>query len=450
MSAPPPAGEALLTAVALLISSTAVAAPMDLPYTARTERLDTGLTLVMVQFPSPGLVAYYEVVGTGARDEVESGVTGFAHFFEHMMFRGTDAWPPARVSSVLKRAGADQNGFTTDDFTCYTFFGRADVLPEVVEMEADRFANLKYTEDVFRTEALAVLGEYNKGASSPSLPLREKLRGRVFSQHTYGHTTMGYLKDIEDMPNQYAYSRAFFERHYTPDNTTIVAVGDFDPDALLGLVKTHYGKWTRAKAPVVVTAEPKQAAEIRDHIDFPSPTLPMLSISWRTPETSYASKDTAIYNLLFELLFGTTSELYTKLVLEAQTVVGFSEWSWNHKDPYLFHVVAKLKAARHLQQVEDAIDDAVAALVDGQLSEARLDAVRSHVGYGALVDLVTPDQVALQIAFGIGSGGGVDALQQLLETIAEVTTEDIQRYANSYLTKQNRSVVSLVTKEVDK
>ena len=147
-----------------------------LPFTPEVVKLENGLTLVMVKLDSPGLVAYDSLVRVGSRDEVEKGVTGFAHFFEHMMFRGTDAWSPERVQKFLKKAGADQNGFTTDDFTCFTYFGRSDVLAELVEMEADRFKNLKYPEPAFKTESQAVLGEYNKSASNPSMVLEEKLR----------------------------------------------------------------------------------------------------------------------------------------------------------------------------------------------------------------------------------------------------------------------------------
>src|SRR5688572_3469159 len=183
-----------------------------LPFKISVETLPNGLRLVMVPFPSPGLISYNTMVRVGSRDEVEKGVTGFAHFFEHMMFRGTKNNPPEKVTAYLKKTGADQNGFTTDDFTCYTFFGRNDWLEELVAIEADRFMNLEYTEDAFKTESQAVLGEYNKSASSPELPLEEKLREETFKKHTYGHTTLGYLKDIQDMPKQYEYSRKFFKR----------------------------------------------------------------------------------------------------------------------------------------------------------------------------------------------------------------------------------------------
>ena len=421
-----------------------------LPFKIITHELDNGLRLVLVPRPGSGLIAYYSVVRVGSRDETEPGVTGFAHFFEHMMFRGTKDWSPKRVSAFLKKTGADQNGFTTDDFTCYTFFGLSGHLDELVQMEADRFQHLVYTEDVFKTESRAVLGEYNKSSSSPSLPLRERLRGEVFTRHTYGHTTLGYLKDIEAMPDKYAYSKTFFERFYTPDNTTIIAVGDFDPARLEALVERHYGGWSSRRAARKIETEPAQTAEVRSDIEWPNPTLPILSMSWRTPATNFQSKDTAVYNLLFELLFGETSPLYTGLVLDEQVVQGFSEWSWNHVDPYLFHVVARLRSAAQFTDVERAISAQIAKLRSGVVDEAQLEAVKSRVRYGLLLDLATPSRIASALAFQIGAGGDPGSLDTLLETINEVTVDDVERFARLYLNDAGRSVVKLAAKETQK
>ena len=171
--------------------------------------LDNGLTVLSVPFDSPGIIAYYTVVRTGSRNEVEKGLSGFAHFFEHMMFRGTEAYPQEKYNDVLKSLGADSNAFTNDDWTCYHMTIPATALATAVEIEADRFQNLKYDEPSFQKEARAVLGEYNKSASSPFLKLNETMQNTAYTTHTYKHTTIGFLADIEDMPNQYAYSKVF-------------------------------------------------------------------------------------------------------------------------------------------------------------------------------------------------------------------------------------------------
>src|SRR3954447_3797653 len=146
------------------------------PYPIRETTLENGLRVISVAYDSPGIIAYYTVVRTGSRNEVEKGLSGFAHFFEHMMFRGTDKFPQERYNDVLKALGANSNAFTTDDWTCYHLTVPASALEKVIEIESDRFRNLKYDEPSFQKEARAVLGEYNKGASSPLLLLNEAMQ----------------------------------------------------------------------------------------------------------------------------------------------------------------------------------------------------------------------------------------------------------------------------------
>ena len=230
------------------------------PFPIRKTALDNGLTVLSVPFDSPGIIAYYTVVRTGSRNEVEKGLSGFAHFFEHMMFRGTEKYPQEKYNDVLKALGADANAFTTDDWTCYHMTVPASALATVVEIEADRFQNLKYDEPAFQKEARAVLGEYNKSASSPFLILNETMQDTAYTKHTYKHTTIGFLADIKDMPNQYAYSKTFFDRWYRPENCTIVVAGDVDHDRLVALVRKDYGGWARGKSTVTIPAEPAQTA----------------------------------------------------------------------------------------------------------------------------------------------------------------------------------------------
>ncbi|CUT01121.1 M16 family metallopeptidase [Candidatus Kryptonium thompsonii] len=200
----------------LLISNLAISQNKIFPFKINKVVLENGLTVLSVPFDSPGIIAYYTVVRAGSRNEVEPGKTGFAHFFEHMMFRGTEKYPEQVYNDILKRLGADSNAFTTADWTAYHIVASSDALETIIDIESDRFMNLKYTEEQFKTEAGAILGEYNKSASSPFLPLYEKLQDLAFTTHTYKHTTIGFLKDILDMPNQYDYSLQFFDRYYRP------------------------------------------------------------------------------------------------------------------------------------------------------------------------------------------------------------------------------------------
>ncbi|MDB4987403.1 MAG: Peptidase, partial [Myxococcaceae bacterium] len=244
-------------------------------------RLPNGLTLVSIPWHSPGIVAYYTLVRVGARDEVEPGHSGFAHLFEHMMFRGTERFSESAYEERMQSFGADNNAYTTQDFTLYTVTAPASALSEVVDIEADRFQHLAYEERAFRTETGAVLGEYNKGAANPAQKMWEVLSELAFKQHTYGHTTIGYLADVQAMPDKFAYSRAFFRRFYTPDNTTIVVAGDVAHEQLEALVNKHYQSWTGKRDQPKIPEEPPPTASVRKDLDWDGMSAPQMLIGFR-------------------------------------------------------------------------------------------------------------------------------------------------------------------------
>ncbi|HZB45176.1 MAG TPA: pitrilysin family protein, partial [Pyrinomonadaceae bacterium] len=247
------------------------------PYDYTIDDLPNGLRLITVPTDYPNLVSVYIVVAAGSRNEVEAGKSGFAHFFEHMMFRGSENYTPEQREAVFTRAGAETNAYTSDDRTVYhATFSKAD-LEEIMRVEADRFLRLKYTPAQYKTEALAVLGEYNKNSASPFFKMNEVLRETAFRKHTYSHTTMGYLKDIEDMPNQYDYSRQFFSRFYRPEYSTIVVVGDVTRERALDLTKKYWGTWQRGSYKAEISEEPEQKESRTAHIPWDSPTLPHLA-----------------------------------------------------------------------------------------------------------------------------------------------------------------------------
>ena len=144
--------------------------------------------------------------------------------------------------------------------TVYHLYGPAAALPTVIDFEADRFQHLDYTEEQFKTEAGAILGEYAKSASSPEQKLDEKIAETAYTKHTYRHTTIGYLDDVKAMPSGFAYSREFFRRYYTPDNATVIVVGDFDKKETLAHLTKAYGGW---KGKLDAGDDPRRAAADR-------------------------------------------------------------------------------------------------------------------------------------------------------------------------------------------
>ncbi len=307
-----------IVAAALAIAADAPA--KIFPYSYTQEDLPNGLRLVVVPTDYPNIVASYIVVQTGSRNEVEPGHTGFAHLFEHIMFKGTEKYPQAKYNETLRRIGAASNAFTSDDLTCYYTVFSKDDLETVLGMEADRFQNLKYAEPEFKTESLAVLGEYNKNSSSPYSKLNEVLSDTAFDQSTYKHTTMGFLKDIQDMPNQYDYSLKFFDRYYRPEYTTIVIVGDVKPKDVRDLVTKYWGDWKKGSYHADIPKEPEQKEARTAHIDWPSPTLPIITVAYKAPAYDDSTRETAALDALAYLAFSDSSDLYQKLVVKEQKV----------------------------------------------------------------------------------------------------------------------------------
>ncbi len=413
------------------------------PYPKKVDRLPNGLTVVRVPFRSPGLVAFYTVVRVGSRNEVEPGKTGFAHFFEHMMFKGTKKHPEGERERILATYGFDDNAFTTDDFTVYHSYGPTAGLDALIELEADRFRHLEYAEPSFRTEALAVLGEYHKNEARPELKMEERLLGTAFQKHPYQHTTLGFYEDIKAMPEAYAYSRTFFERWYTPDNTLIFIVGDFDDEAVMKQLREHYGPWSRKAALLSIPAEPPQKQKRTVHIDWPSSTLPRHVLAWHTPAGSLTTPSAAIQSVLVAYLVGPTSPLYKELVLEKQMAESIGSDYYPHRDPFLLTLTASLKAEEHRAAVDAALTRAVRELASGQVDAARVRAIQSNIRYGLLMNLEAPDDVAVQLAWYAGIFGTPDALSRHLQNIARVQPEQLVSFAKAYLTDTHLTVLTL-------
>ncbi len=291
-----------------VVAASAAGTPMKaFPYEYDQYDFPNGLRLITVPTDYPKVVALYIVVDTGSRNEVEPGKSGFAHLFEHIMFRGTKEYPSERYEAVLKAAGAASNAYTTDDHTAYhTTFSKED-FETILKMEADRFQNLHYSEDVFKTETLAVLGEYNKNSASPTSKLYEVLRDTAFDRHTYKHTTMGFLKDIQVMPNQFQYSLQFFDRYYRPEHTTIIVARDVKPDAISAMVGNYWGDWKRRSYRPEIPEEPRQTAPRAGQGDWKTPTLPWTVVAFRGAAYSDTAKDQPALDLISYLGFSESS-----------------------------------------------------------------------------------------------------------------------------------------------
>ncbi|HZH32312.1 MAG TPA: pitrilysin family protein [Pyrinomonadaceae bacterium] len=413
------------------------------PYPYTLDDLPNGLRLVTVPTDYPNLVALYIVVQTGSRNEIEPGKSGYAHFFEHMMFRGSKNVSPAQRDDILKRAGASSNAYTTDDRTVYHEVFSKEDLPAVMRIEGDRFQTLQYAEPEYKTEALAVLGEYNKNSANPARKLYEKLRETAFRTHTYSHTTMGFIKDIEDMPNQYQYSLDFYKRYYRPEYTTILVVGDVTRQHALALTRQHFGAWERGNYKPDIPTEPAQDAPREAHVDWPSATLPYLAVAFRAPAYSDENKDKVALDLLAAIAFGSNSELYQRLVLKEQKV-DFVGVSFEDKaDPELFTVQARIKKTEDTPYVREQILAAFRRYTTELVPQQKLDDTRSRLRYGFAQAMDSSEAIAGALAPYLALRRTPETMNKLFALADSVTPADIRDAARRYFTDNNRTIVTL-------
>ncbi len=443
-------GRILFLAWAAGALSTASAQTKTFPYAFTEQDLDNGLRLVTIPTDAPNLVSVYIVVQTGSRNEIEPGKTGFAHLFEHMMFRGTEKYPAKRYGEILQQAGAASNAYTGDDLTVYhTTFSKED-LPDILAMEADRFQNLKFTAEDLKTEAGAVLGEYNKNSSNPASKMNEVLRDTAFDRSTYQHTTMGFIADVRDMPNQYDYGVKFFDHYYRPEYTTIVVTGDIDPKVVKTLVEKSFGSWKRGTYHPDIPAEPVQEGPRENKIDWASPTLPMLNISFHGPAYSDSAKDAAALYLVSRLAFSQTSPLFQKLVVAEQKLDSVGASMPMKVDPYLFSISARLKSPADMDYAKAEILKTVESLKQDLLPADRLAAVKSRERYAFPLQLDNSDSVADAVAEFIALRRTPGTIDKYYEVLASLTPEDLRAAARKYLTESNRTIVTLKGPEAAK
>ncbi len=427
----------ILTVIFLSVSNTiSIAGDAEagkvLPYPIFQKKMANGLNVVTVPYDSPGLAAFYIVVRAGSRDEIEPGKSGFAHFFEHMMFRGTDKYPKDVYSEVLKSTGASANANTSIDRTVYHMTGSADKLETMFELESDRFMNLKYSVQGFKTEAGAVKGEYTKNNASPYTVLNEKVQEAAFDVHTYKHTTMGFFADIVDMPNQYDYSLEFFRRFYRPEYSTIIVVGDVTPEKVQGLADKYFSMWKPGDYVSKIPVEPAQKEMRSVHIQkegFP----PFLDLNYKGPAFSDKAIDMPALDVLNSILLSEKSELYKKLVIEEQKCRFIGGGAQDARDPYLIGISASLINASDLQYVKDAIVAAYEKAKTTPVDPQVLKDTKLHLKYSFAMNIDNPTSIAESLSAYTWLTNDPESLNRLYALYDKVTAEDLMMVAKTYI-----------------
>lgn len=415
------------------------------PYDMR--ELDNGLKVIVVKTDYPGVVSLQVPVQTGSRNEVEPGKSGFAHFFEHMMFRGTENFSQEEYGAMLKEVGADQNAYTTDDYTNYHVTFINEDLERMLMLEADRFQNLKYSEAQFRTEALAVKGEYLKNSANPFSKMFETVRKNAFKDHTYRHTTMGFIEDIEDMPNQMEYSYTFFDRWYRPEKAAVIVVGDVDVEQTHALVEKYFGPWERGDYNVDIPVEPPAVGTQALHIEWESQTLPMLGMVFRGASADPSMIDKSAIDMLGQVHFGQNSDVYQDLVVSRQLADALFFYSPDSKDPGLIYILARLTNADNYPAVKQAMLDAIVKARTEKADDQQLADIKSAARYSFANSLDNSEAIGDMLAAVVQYDRDPEHINRQYAQLDAVTAADVKWAANKYLVDDGRILVTLAQAE---
>lgn len=413
-----------------------------LPYPIFQKKMPNGLNVVTIPYDSPGLASFYIVMRVGSRDETDSGRTGFAHFFEHMMFRGTEKYSKEDYSNELKATGASANANTWLDRTVYHMTGNAEKLEKMFLLEADRFMNLKYSVQDFKTEAGAVKGEYTKNSASPYVQLDEKINDAAFEMHTYKHTTMGFFKDVVDMPNQYDFSLEFFKKFYRPEYATIIVVGDVTPEKVNLLADRYFGKWQKGDYVSKIPVEPEQKETKYLHIkkeNFP----PLVSLNYKAPAYSETNIEPIALDLFMTILFSEKSTIYNKLVVKEQKVRGVDASFFFTRDPYLAKVQASLVDGNDMQYVRDEITNAIEKAKTTPFTAKEIQEAKMRLRYSFAMGMDSPTKIAESVSFFTWVTGNPESINKAYELYDKVTAEQMMAAAKKYLTPQHLTIATI-------
>jgi zinc protease len=386
-------------------------------------------------------VALYNWVRVGSRNEVP-GITGLAHFFEHMMFNGTSTRAPGEFDSTLEASGARNNAFTSADVTVYQdWFPRA-ALETVFELEADRLRNLAFEPKVIESERGVVHSERRLRVDDSDFGrLQEQVQATAFVAHPYGIPTIGWPSDIaswslEDL-------KKFFATNYAPNNCTLVLVGDLEPQSVFALARKYFEPIPAQAPPAAIhTKEPEQQGERRVRIEAEAQT-PLLQFAYH----SIAASDPrypALDLLVRILTDGDASRLHRVLVEERKLAISADSFIDGGFDPGLAWLVLSLPTGGDPQQAEKAFDEEIERLLTSGVTAAELARARSQALADFYRGLATIDGKAQALGTYAVLKGDYRHLFDAPKAYESVTVEDVRKLASTLLRASNRTVGVLV------
>jgi zinc protease len=434
-----PVGAAALLLTAGIVTS-AASRPPKLQYQIST--LPNGLTVVLSEDHSTPIVNLQVWYHVGSKNE-KAGRTGFAHLFEHMMFKGSKNVEPEAHTSYISSIGGQSNAYTDDDETVFWETVPSQYLPLTLWLEADRMASLRIDKDTFITEREVVKEERRMRIDNqPFGRLNEIIYDQAFTTHPYKHPTIGSMKDLDAASIEDV--RDFFHTFYVPSNATVTLVGDFDAAQALQLVGQYLGRVPKADhvVPRDIPKEPPQTKEKRVTLQEAWP-LPAVVVAHHI--TFDGNPDSYPLHIAAKVLSdGQSSRIYKKLVYDTQMAVAAFGQANLIEDPNLFYVVGIVQPGHTTEEVANALIAELDRLKAEPISEHELQRTKNQFARDYILGRETDKDKALQLAHAVVIHHDIKTADGEFEIFQNITASDVQRVARTYFTPENRLVLTVV------
>ena len=409
----------------------------QLTFTDRT--LPNGLRVLSApdhSSPTVSIQVWYHV---GSKDDPPHR-SGFAHLFEHIMFKSTKNMKSEMMDRLTEDVGGFNNAFTADDVTVYFEVVPANYLETLIWAEADRLSGLNVDDANFRSERDVVKEEYRQSVLAPPYGKFEYyLQERSFVEHPYKRPTIGSIEDLDAASLQDV--QEFHSTYYRPDNATLVVVGDFDPKQLDAWVDKYFGPIAKPNRPLprVTTKEPARTKETR-FTEYGSNDLPAVGMTYLTPREADPDSDALrVVNAI--LSSGESSRLYHALVYTQQLAAEAEANAESREDASLFVLTAVLSEGKKPEDAEKSLLTEVKRLQDTPVSAAELEKAKNQIVTDQLRQRETSNGKALALGEAAVLLGDPARVNTDLARLQAVTATDVQRVMKKYFGDQNRMVL---------
>ena len=424
-----------LSVLALALMLIAQAVPTAHAAAAKTVsefKLGNGLTLIVVPDNRAPVVTHMVYIRAGAADE-PPGVSGIAHFLEHLMFKSTEKLANGEFSAIVSRLGGQQNAFTSSDYTAYFQRVSKAHLKTMMEMEADRMVNLRLEPKEVDTERQVIIEERRvRTENVPSSILAEQMSATLYQNHPYRIPVIGWMHEMAKLSREDALT--FYKRFYAPNNAIVVVTGDVEPEEVRALAEATYGRLPAnpAVAQRVRPQEPEQRAPRRVELKDPRAGNASVRRYYLAPAMTTAppGEAEALYLLMKIAGGGGTSRLYQSLVVQEKVASSAGGWySGLSLDSGSIGFYAVAAEGVPLDKVEKSMDRVIAEVRDKGATQAELDRAKKQFLAEFVYELDSQESLARRYGGGLALGLTVEQIDRWPETIAKVTLADLKQAA---------------------